>query len=489
MSTSKRSATGATNLNTGKLTSPIIFKLICAFAITTLLGVILTFFSLLNLGRNTDKIDMALENQRTVARASVLTTLLLKQYQEGEEILFDGEDASGFGDLRQKIAYELILNLEQSTNRLNLTELSDKERDFLKIYDTLIKEPLATRTANRNTSEAQLRDLTNEMIAIVDGYSRQFSQQTQANLIEMQKVQNEAFNGTFLFSLVALAIMGAVVWFVLTKVIQPLGRINEQLSLLLWSQNEHLTEQLNILQQEINTNNEMLTAVRHDLKTPLSSIKGLAQLSVITQPDLPTDTEQNLAKIIEVADSSVETISNLLTRREIKLELQPVPLDHLVDKVTQLVDLRWFNITRKVEPIEVVMDAGLMEHALLNLVSNARKFSGGGIGIGATKRLKPGTVDEEELELWVWNDGAVITAGDREEIFKPGKQTTEGKKVGGHGLGLAIVKSIAERHHGRVSVDSHEKKGTTFRIIIPIISLNNDHQLAPQPAAAQRVTA
>jgi signal transduction histidine kinase len=136
---------------------------------------------------------------------------------------------------------------------------------------------------------------------------------------------------------------------------------------------------------------------------------------------------------------------------------------------------------RQVEVAHAVIDPALMEHALLNLVSNARKFSQLGIGVGTRRSRKAGTVDEYEIEIWVWNDGALISAGDRQEIFKPGKQLEDGKKAGGHGLGLAIVKSIAERHHGRVVVDSHEKVGTTFRIFLPELSTAPDEPTQPSP--------
>jgi signal transduction histidine kinase len=149
--------------------------------------------------------------------------------------------------------------------------------------------------------------------------------------------------------------------------------------------------------------------------------------------------------------------------------------------VLRLVDLSLYSVQRKVEVEEWAMDRTLMEHALLNLVSNARKFAASGVGVGVRKTRKAGTVDEDELELWVWNDGAIISHGDRQEIFKPGKQTDEGKKAGGHGLGLSIVKSIAERHHGRVIVDSHEKIGTTFRIFIP------EQEMSVKPAAPKPV--
>lgn len=468
MSTSKRSAIGASNLNTGRYTSPIIIKMILAFVVMTLLGAIIILFALVNLTHSNDAIKETLQVQENATRSSELRAMLINQQQEAEAVLFEGQDQEKFEGIRTYISNDINFNLVDTN--LNLTELMTKENQFVILYHQFNEQPKDQRVQSRIVLEPQLEALTDGMVGLVDKYYDQFRRQTQSNLASLSQNQQDAVSTIFILILIALVVAGATIWFVLSSVVQPLRRMNEQLAQLLWSQNEHLTEQLNLLRQEINTNNEMLTTVRHDLKAPWSNVKSLAQLTVITHSHLPEDIQQNLQGIVEVSDNSVDTISTILARRETKLDLTPVQLNELVDKVLRLVDLRWFNITRKVQATEAVMDPTLMEHALLNLVSNARKFSGGGIGIGVNKIRKAGTVDEEELELWVWNDGTVITAGDREEIFKPGKQTAEGKKAGGHGLGLAIVKSIAERHHGRVTVESHEKKGTTFRIIIPMLA-------------------
>lgn len=480
MSTSKRSATGATNLNTGRLTSPIVFKIMAAFATLSLLGLIVTLFSLLNLSRSGDSSRELLALQDKAQLSNHLMVILKQQQEQAQLVLFQGRDPAEFEEAHQKLSYELFFKIDNDA--LSTRTLFDKEREFIALYDQTRKALEASRPPSQAKVSAELDALTNNMVVVADNLNKTFLSQSQIKLEELNKSQQEAFNLTLVLSFIALALTAGVIWFVIASIMQPLNRMNEQLSQLLWSQNEHLTERLNLLQQDINTNNEMLTAVRHDLKAPLSSMKGLAELSIITQPNLPAELSQNLNKIVEVADNSVETINNLLTRREIKLEMQTVSLQELIDKVLRLVDLRWFNITRKVEATYAVMDPGLMEHALLNLVSNARKFSGGGIGIGVNKVTRAGTVDEEELEFWVWNDGSIITAGDREEIFKPGKQLEDGKKAGGHGLGLAIVKSIAERHHGRVLVESHEKKGTTFRIIIPVPKIAEYKSASSQPA-------
>ncbi len=471
MSTSKRSASGASNFNTGRFIQPIILKIVGAFGVTALLAIAVISFALFNFKQNSLVGQRLLELEEATAYTRELPALLQAQQNQIELILLQNQDKAE----HRRISYQIQSGyLQHSLRQLENGEFWEKETDFERTYLQAQEQPLEIRAGIIQT---QLQPLTQAMTQLSYTFAANFSAQARNALLEMTANQQKAFETMVIISLIALLLAGLVVWFVINAILQPMGRMNQQLSQLLWTQNEHLTERLNSLQQIINTNNAMTTAVRHDIKAPLGHMKSLAQLSLITRPDLSFDTSQNLQKIVEIADSSVATLNGLLTRREIELELQKVNLAELIDKVLRLVDLRWFNITRRVEIAEAEMDAGLMEHALLNLVSNARKFSGGGIGIGASRVIRPGTVNEEELKLWVWNDGTIITAADREEIFKPGVQTAEGRAAGGHGLGLAIVQSIVERHHGRVTVESHEKKGTTFYIIIPLQELKN--QLAP----------
>jgi len=470
MPTTKQSAVGTSNFTTGHFTWPIITKVIGAFTLITLLGMLLTAFALFNLNRASQKSQEGLNLQTATEQFSLVRTALVEQQFQIEQLNAEASKSTNFSQVGYNVERSLFLVKLNNNEKLDL--LRRQEQQLFGFYRDFNSLNNNSGFVAAKAVKPQMLNLNKDMLEIVDALLADFSRQNRTTLLELNQTQQQAIQATVLVSLVALGMVVGLIGFVVITVLKPLRSMNGQLSYLLWSQNDHLVERLNLLEQEINIHNEMLTAVRHDLKAPLSSMKGLAQLSTITQPDLPTDTQQHLQKIVEVADSSVATINNLLTRREIKLDLSEVGLDELVEKVLQLVDLRWFNLTRKIEAHQAIIDPALMEHALLNLVSNARKFSKGGIGVGVSQGYKPGTVDEKELEFWVWNDGITISAADREEIFKPGKQTSEGIKAGGQGLGLTIVKSIAERHHGRIIVESHEKKGTTFRLIIPVLSLD-----------------
>jgi signal transduction histidine kinase len=383
--------------------------------------------------------------------------------------------------------FETQLNDLFNRFQINLIELNllDYPTGMLREQNKAVADQLRAaisewqkgNVAGYETALKNARPLSQELLKEVESrlaLNEEISSQATQQADQFRKDSGTRLLITMLTSLMLCIGAGAFIWM---GVVLPLRGLNLRLNQLLWSQTEHLTDRLNQLQAQIDRQNEMLTTARHDLKAPLSNIKNLSELSQLLHPRLPAEIRQNLESIGSVSDNGLEMINRTLANREISLNLCEVNLGQMLDKILQLVDLRLYDLRVQVEQELAIVDPELMEHALLNLITNARKFSVSGIGVGTRRVRKAGTLGEYEIELWVWNDGAVISAGDRQEIFKPGKQLEAGRKVGGHGLGLSIVKSIAERHHGRVTVESHQKTGTTFRIIIPELP---DNKLPPE---------
>ncbi len=468
------------DINTSRYTRPLVFKVIGTFAVMVLLLIILTIFALGNLNQGKDSSHQALDIQTKANIFQRLRESIVSERVSVLNSLYTGLADPNLKTYQANFDEEELNLLGRGSETYSLVTIHDQLRV---LYANLLEASNQGRPADAQAMWKSATVPAQNLLQLVDARLNQANAEALKAARTADEVENNAASSTLWLALIAFLIIAGLILFVFGSVIGPLRLLNQNLAHLLWTQTEHLTDQLNVVQAEIIMNNEMLTAVRHDLKAPLSSIKGLAELSLILQSELEPDVSNNLGKIIEMADISVSTISDMLTRREQKLDLQVVNIELLVDKVLQLVDLRYYNVQRKVEAGQWVLDAGLMEHALLNLMSNARKFSMSGVGVGVRKIRKAGTVATEELELWVWNDGAVINSADRAEIFMPGIQTSEGKKAGGHGLGLYIVKAIAERHHGRVNVESHEKVGTTFRIFLPVLVADNLPILPPDRSA------
>jgi len=220
---------------------------------------------------------------------------------------------------------------------------------------------------------------------------------------------------------------------------------------------------------------EFVSTVSHDLRSPLTLIRGYASML----PMIGELTEQQkgyVQNIISGIDNMTRLVTNLLDlgRLEagvsLRRELMPVAI--LIESVVSEHQMQ-FN-QKKIDlsvdvpedrTIMVEVDRELIHQALVNLVDNALKYTniGGSIFIGA--RIQPATIIFE-----VKDNGIGIAPLDQprlfERFYRSGQKEAHSQR--GSGLGLAIVKSIAERHGGKVWVESQLGKGSSFFIEIPL---------------------
>ncbi len=219
---------------------------------------------------------------------------------------------------------------------------------------------------------------------------------------------------------------------------------------------------------------EFVATVSHDLRAPLTFIRGYASM-IPMAGDLTQKQQEYLDKIfigIEQMSTLVENLLNL-QRIEAGLGLEERSC-HLGALLVEAVDgLRARAVAKGLvlrleahEPAPVIWgDATLLRQAIANLVDNAIKYtpSGGFITVGLR-------VTGQEVHISVSDTGIGIAPEDQvrlfEKFFRIRRRGVE--DVPGSGLGLAIVKSIVERHGGRVWVDSQLGRGSTFTIALPI---------------------
>ena len=210
----------------------------------------------------------------------------------------------------------------------------------------------------------------------------------------------------------------------------------------------------------------------HELRTPITIIKGFAE----TLQDFTDITPVMLADITEKIVRNCERmdtlVKNLLTLADIEnmseSRFQACEVSHLINNCKETLKSLYPHVNLKVElpskPLMLPIDPGLIEMALMNLLSNAVKYS--------TKPAKI-TLDiqtkENDIDIKISDKGIGISEEDQEHIFERfyTVNKSHSRKLGGAGLGLSIVKTIIEKHQGRISVDSHLGKGTTFTVTLP----------------------
>jgi two-component system, NtrC family, sensor histidine kinase HydH len=217
---------------------------------------------------------------------------------------------------------------------------------------------------------------------------------------------------------------------------------------------------------------KLSAGVAHEIRNPLSSIRGFAQHLRNVLSDRPKEREYAEIMVTEV-DRVNRVVTDLLTfARPMTPETEPTDIGHLIEHSIRLVsaDAALIGVTIQSSVADglqkIMLDRNQMTQALLNLFLNALHAAdeGGKIEVGAG-------VNEtaDRLQVWVKDDGPGIPAGNTSKIFDPFFTTREK----GTGLGLSIVRKIVEIHEGRISVESPlpgKTRGAQFMIVLPIIN-------------------
>jgi len=216
---------------------------------------------------------------------------------------------------------------------------------------------------------------------------------------------------------------------------------------------------------------ELAAGVAHEIRNPLSSIRGFAQFLRHSLKDKPQEKEYAETMVAEV-DRINRVVTDLLTfARPMAVEVSPTDITELIEHTVRLAEAdalsRDVKFQMKISDLtKLPLDANQITQALLNLLLNALQAvpPKGNIEIGAELNTA-----DSRLHLWVKDDGPGIPKNQIEKIFEPFYTTREK----GTGLGLAIVHKIVENHNGEIRIDSPPKgmpRGCCFSIIIPIIA-------------------
>lgn len=220
---------------------------------------------------------------------------------------------------------------------------------------------------------------------------------------------------------------------------------------------------------------EFVSTVSHDLRSPLTLMHGYSTMLEMVG-ELNEQQTGYVRKIVNAVESMSRLVNNLLDLGRIEagvdLQLEMVLVHDIVERVTGALQLqatqKRIQLTTDI-PVQTIplidADPALLQQALHNLVDNAIKYTdaGGKVNVSVSVR-------EEGMVFQVSDTGIGVAPVDQARLFEKfyrGAQR-DAKKQHGTGLGLAIVKSIAERHGGRVWMESQLGKGSTFYLLIPL---------------------
>ena len=219
---------------------------------------------------------------------------------------------------------------------------------------------------------------------------------------------------------------------------------------------------------------EFVATVSHDLRSPLTLIRGYATMLDMVG-DLNEQQQGYVRKIVGSVEGMARLVNNLLDlgRIEAGIGLQPemVPVPDLVERVIGALQMlavqKRVQLASEIPPqaaSHVEADPALLQQALHNLVENAIKYTepGGKVLVRANSRA-------DQLVFEVRDTGIGISPVDQPRLFEKFFRAARSgaKRSHGSGLWLAIVKSIADRHNGKVWVESQLGKGSAFYLAIP----------------------
>jgi two-component system, OmpR family, phosphate regulon sensor histidine kinase PhoR len=224
-----------------------------------------------------------------------------------------------------------------------------------------------------------------------------------------------------------------------------------------------------------NLRRELVANVSHELKTPLSAIKGYAETLRLGAVN---DSEHNLhfvRRIEEQADRLHELILDILQIARVEsgqesFELADVPMADLIEQCgEQFAELAAAKqIQLVVEPplpdVAVIADEEGLRTILSNLVDNGLKYTSAGGTVAVRVRA-----DEATVTIEVEDTGIGIAEKDQARIFERFYRVDKARsrELGGTGLGLSIVKHLSLAFGGNVSVESQHGRGSTFRVQLP----------------------
>jgi two-component system, OmpR family, sensor histidine kinase KdpD len=218
--------------------------------------------------------------------------------------------------------------------------------------------------------------------------------------------------------------------------------------------------------------NSLLSALSHDLRTPLAALVGLAESLALTRPPLSPDQLESANAIAEEARRMGALVNNLLEMAriesgEVKLRRQWQPFEEVVGSALKaaqpaLVGHRVvLDLARNLPLVE--FDATLIERLLYNLIENACKYTPAGtlITIAAS-------VSASNLLVTVSDAGPGIPKGQEESIFEKFTRGTRESSTPGVGLGLAISRAIVDAHHGKIVAENGPDGGARFTFSLPL---------------------
>jgi len=407
-------------------------------------------------------------------------------------VLGDRRYATGWNEMAQRIAEDLEylaeypLSEQETQHRLKASAAFGQYRRIVAEEQTLLQR--GERTRALRLADAAARERAENVRDSLDDLTAATRARVLAAQVEATRLETRTWTAvlTALGAAVGLALLGtAVITRRMTRSLRVLSSATAEVAanafhapIVIGSRDEigALAGSFNLmasqLRQAEEAKQEFFATISHELRSPLTSIRGAVDLLHQRAPDPLTTNQQRLTGIIAQSSERLLRLANqILEMSRLRaglgeLDRRAVDLAGLVDRVVE-------ELHPQAEEAGVALererygahfaylgDEERLYQLIVNLGTNAIRFTPRG------GRVVVRVIDANpEFELQVEDTGVGIPADALPTIFDPYRQAHRDR--GGTGLGLAIVKGVAKAHGGRVTVESREGKGSRFTVLLP----------------------
>jgi signal transduction histidine kinase len=320
-------------------------------------------------------------------------------------------------------------------------------------------------------------------------------------------VQNEEIlsRNSLLFMFLLFLLVVAVAFFIPRIMLRPFNRLSDAISEVKsglsdesitvndYVETEHIADSFNQVMERIKimeeSRQEFVSNVSHELKTPLTSVKVLAD-SLNNQEDVPVEVYKDfMSDICEEIDRENSIINDLLSlvkmdKKSTNLNITSVDVNALIESVfKRLSPLAQRNqvemVFESIRQVTAELDEVKFTLALTNLIENGIKYNQREGVVKVTL-----DADYQFFTITVTDTGIGIAEEDQKSIFERFYRVdkSHSREIGGTGLGLAITRSAILLHRGSIVVNSEVGKGTTFTVKVPINYAQNKNATETQNA-------